>query len=79
MIPVDISVALGIYLLLSVGIIAIFWLVSDSRRHVADLNVQNNRLWTCTLCLVKYVDSLAETFSRCPSCGNLNKKTINGK
>ena len=74
MIPIDLSLALGLYLLIGVGILAVCWLVSESRRRAADLSSKETREWTCGLCLYQYIDSVAERFSRCPRCGNLNKK-----
>ncbi len=74
MVPVDLSVALGIYLVIGMGITSLFWLVSESRRRTVDLNSRKSREWNCSLCLHKYIDSVAEHFSRCPRCGNLNEK-----
>ena len=74
MIPIDLSLALGIYLLVGTGVITIFWVVSESRRRVADFSPKKGRLWNCNLCLYQYVDSVSESFSRCPRCGNLNKR-----
>ena len=74
MIPIDLSLALGLYLLIGVGIISLLWVVSESRRRAADLSPKETREWACGLCLYQYIDSIAELFSRCPRCGNLNKK-----
>ncbi|MCX5641676.1 MAG: hypothetical protein NTY10_00290 [Candidatus Omnitrophica bacterium] len=74
MIPIDLSLALGLYLLIGVGIISLLWVVSESRRRAADLSSKEIREWACGLCLHQYIDSIAERFSRCPRCGNLNKK-----
>ena len=74
MIPIDLSLALGLYLLIGVGIISLLWLVNESRRRAADLTPKEDREWVCGLCLHQYIDSIAENFSRCPRCGNLNKK-----
>ena len=74
MIPIDLSLALGLYLVIGVGIISLLWLVNESRRRAADLTPKEGREWACGLCLHKYIDSIAEYFSRCPRCGNLNKK-----
>ncbi|MBU2494898.1 MAG: hypothetical protein ABIK20_02285 [Candidatus Omnitrophota bacterium] len=74
MIPIDLSLALGLYLLIGVGIMSLLWVVSESRRRAADLSPKENRAWACGLCLYQYIDSIAERFSRCPRCGNLNKK-----
>ena len=74
MIQIDLSLALGLYLLIGVGIIALFLVVSESLRLAAYLSLKENREWDCGLCLYQYIDSIAERFSRCPRCGNLNKK-----
>ena len=74
MIPIDLSLAVGLYLLVGVGIMSLLWVVSESRRRAADLSPKENREWACGLCLYQYIDSIAERFSRCPRCGNLNKK-----
>ena len=74
MIPVDLSVALGVYLVVALGWVVVFWVVNESRRRGRDFVAEEKCRWTCALCVTPYIDSVADSFSRCPKCGNLNKR-----
>ena len=78
MIPVDLSVALGVYLVVTLGWVAVYWFVSESRKRGRDFISEDRCRWECGLCLEKYIDSVAENFSRCPSCGHLNRRRAAG-
>lgn len=74
MIPIDLSLALGIYLVFALGWVIVFWLVSEHRRRGQDFTGEQRARWRCGLCLEHYVDSVAEHYSRCPHCGHLNQE-----
>ncbi|HNQ35636.1 MAG TPA: hypothetical protein PKN80_06180 [bacterium] len=74
MIPIDLSLAIGLYLFLALGVLVVFWVTTDSRRRTRDFHLEESHHWQCGLCFHRYVDSVAERFSRCPRCGNLNHR-----
>ncbi len=74
MIAVDLSLAVGIYLLVAIGVVIAFWFFNESCYRTRNFHKEEKQQWSCSLCLHHYIDSIADHFSRCPRCGNLNKK-----
>ena len=74
MIPIDLSLALAIYLVIALGWVIVLWLFSEIRRRGQDFTGEERARWKCSLCLENYIDSVAENYSRCPRCGNLNQR-----
>lgn len=74
MIRVDLSIALGIYLVVALGGLVVFWFFSESRHRRRDFPGEEEARWFCSLCFCRYIDSVSDRYSRCPRCRNINER-----
>jgi rRNA maturation endonuclease Nob1 len=83
MIKIEISLAVSLYLALSVVGLLVVWFFLEKRKKVQGVNPEEKFVWQCSICTYFYVDSQNEEFSICPRCGSYNsrkdKKTKGGE
>ncbi|MDD5495631.1 MAG: hypothetical protein PHP46_00850 [Candidatus Omnitrophica bacterium] len=79
MIKLDITTAIFIYVLFSVIITLLIWIIYGYKgiRTVAAKDIEF--IWKCPVCYNTYIDSKHEDISVCPLCGSYNKKEENQK
>lgn len=73
MIKIEFSLAITLYLILTVCV-ALLTLVFKDRRESKQFSSEKNFLWQCSICTYVYVDSKHNKISQCPRCGSYNKK-----
>jgi hypothetical protein len=74
MITLDFLTAATIALGLPLSLMAAFWLFrtgGGARKHRP---LDPRFVWICSICTYNYVNTLEETISVCPRCGNFNKR-----
>ncbi|MBU4311495.1 MAG: hypothetical protein KJ706_02095 [Candidatus Omnitrophica bacterium] len=74
MIRIDFSLAIGLYIILTVCLVLVLWLVFDKKRSSESFTSEENFFWQCSICTYVYVDSKHNTLSQCPRCGSYNKR-----
>lgn len=74
MIHIEFSLAIALYLILTVCLILIFWMAFEKRRIFKPLISDKRFFWQCDICMYVYVDTKHNTLSQCPRCGSYNKK-----
>ena len=74
MIKIEFSLAIGLYLIVTVCLIFILWVISESRKMIHPFSLGKNLFWQCGICTYVYVDSTHIVISQCPRCGSYNKK-----
>ncbi|MCM8761902.1 MAG: hypothetical protein NC905_02770 [Candidatus Omnitrophica bacterium] len=73
MIKIEINLAVALYLGISI-IILLIWIVFEYRKDKRVKEKNYNNLWQCPICFHIYIDSRAETISRCPKCNTLHRR-----
>ena len=74
MIHVSFSLAVTIYLLCSVVMVLLFWILVSKEVKLSSRFFLERIVWHCDICAFEYVDSSYEEYSLCPQCGSYNKK-----
>ena len=74
MIKLDITTLLFFYILFSVIIILVIWMVFGYRELKKVAPKYTEYVWKCTVCAHTYVDSKHVDISACPLCGSYNKR-----
>ncbi|MGC9065500.1 MAG: hypothetical protein ACP5JO_02575 [Candidatus Ratteibacteria bacterium] len=77
MIKIELTLAITIYLFISL-LILFLWLFSETRKRPIHSVKKENYLWQCPMCFHIYVDSSDSDISRCPLCKSLHKKHESG-
>ncbi|MCB1195973.1 hypothetical protein KDK77_07290 [bacterium] len=72
MIRVDLSLLFFIYLLLSLGGIALLWAWFEAKHPSGRLTPYSKELFNCKICGYKYVDEIDIDITKCPRCKSLN-------
>ncbi|MCM8785155.1 MAG: hypothetical protein NC827_07885 [Candidatus Omnitrophica bacterium] len=72
MIKIPIDLAATIYLIISVCIL-FMWFILEKKRRYIEIKKEDT-LWSCPLCFYEYIDSKSKDISRCPRCKTLHKK-----
>jgi hypothetical protein len=74
MIKVDFSMAIAVYLLLTIAIIACAWILFERKIKSKNIfkNWQKRHVWQCAVCTYTYLDKEGE-LSICPCCKSYNK------
>ncbi|MFN4226755.1 MAG: hypothetical protein ACK4F0_01255 [Candidatus Ratteibacteria bacterium] len=72
MIKIPIDLAASIYLIISVFIL-VMWFILEKRKRYLETK-REDTLWNCPLCFYEYIDSKSRDISRCPRCKTLHKK-----
>ena len=80
MIKVDFSVAIAVYLLLTLAFIACAWILFEHKIKSKGIfkNWQKRYVWQCSVCTYTYLDR-EEELSVCPRCKSYNKKESSGE
>jgi rRNA maturation endonuclease Nob1 len=78
MIRLSISDLIFFYILFSVVIILIVWIVYSHRKMRSVAHKEIDYIRKCSVCLNTYVDSKYEDISLCPLCGSYNKTERKG-
>ncbi|MCM8760416.1 MAG: hypothetical protein NC832_01705 [Candidatus Omnitrophica bacterium] len=73
MIKIEINLAVALYLSISILVLFI-WVAFEYRKSNIEKEKKYNTLWQCPICFHIYIDSRAETISRCPRCSSLHKR-----
>lgn len=77
MIRLEIGTLIFFYILFSVIIILVIWLVSGyNRMKKASRKSLVDYICKCLVCMHTYVDSKNEELSVCPLCGSYNKREV---
>ena len=74
MIKIEFSLAIALYLILTVCLIFVLWMCFEKKRILRLLPPENRFFWQCNICTYVYVDSQHSAISQCPRCGSYNKK-----
>lgn len=74
MIKIEFSLAIAIYLIFTVCLILVLWLVFERKKLQGTISLEKGFFWQCNVCTYVYVDSTHNVISLCPRCGSYNKK-----
>ena len=74
MIEVEFSLAVAVYLVLTIVFILALWMLSERRKRPGLFLSEEAFFWQCNICTHVYVDSKHSAISKCPRCGSYNKK-----
>ncbi|MCM8766881.1 MAG: hypothetical protein NC917_00130 [Candidatus Omnitrophica bacterium] len=72
MIKIPIDLAATIYLIISVCILFMWFILEKKTKYIRIK--KEDTFWICPLCFYEYVDSRSKDISRCPRCKTLHKK-----
>ena len=75
MISVDFSIAVALYILLTIIILLTLWL-ADKKHKEKNLSLDDKFIWFCSICSYTYINTKEDIISTCPRCGSYNKKTV---
>lgn len=73
MINLDFSLAVAIYVSLSICAVILAWLLKKGGKQ-RGLNLDPKFIWFCSICTYTYINTRQENISTCPRCGSYNKK-----
>jgi uncharacterized paraquat-inducible protein A len=73
MIPIEIDLAVTLYLGLSI-LILLIWIIFEWKKRVVTDKKKEDSLWQCPTCFYTYIDSRSENISECPRCKTLHKR-----
>lgn len=74
MIKIEFSLAVALYLILTVCLILVTWMCFEKKKILRSLSAEEIFFWQCNICTYVYVDSRHNSISKCPRCGSYNKK-----
>lgn len=74
MIKIEFSLAVALYLILTVGLILVVWMCFEKKKILKPFPTEERFFWQCNICTYVYVDSKHNMISKCPRCGSYNKK-----
>jgi len=73
MINIDFSLAVALYLLVSLSVVLVIWFLSKKEKD-KDLSLDPKFIWFCSVCAYTYINTKEEAFSVCPRCNSYNKR-----
>lgn len=73
MINIEFSLAIGLYLIFTTGIVLLV-IIFESGKKTKQFSSEKNFLWQCNICTYVYVNSRHANMSQCPRCGSYNSK-----
>lgn len=74
MIKIEFSLAIGLYIALTVCLVLVLWLVFEKKKSPKSFTSEENFFWQCSICTYVYVHSRHSALSQCPRCGSYNRK-----
>ena len=74
MIRLELSMAVAIYIFLTVIGVLLLWVSLGKDKKVSYYASKKRNIWQCSICTYTYVDSMREIISKCPQCGSFNKR-----
>ena len=74
MIRLDVSMAVCLYIMSSLLVIFLGWIVFEKKSVFPKFIREKADVWECTICAYTYVDSKHHGISQCPQCKSYNKK-----
>ena len=74
MIKMEFSLAVAVYLILTVCLSLILWMYFEKKKTLKSIYSEKRFFWQCDICTYVYVDSMHNILSQCPRCGSYNKK-----
>ena len=74
MFRLDISMAVFLYVMTSLGAIFLLWLFFEKKAVLPKYVREEADVWECSICAHTYVDSTNHEISQCPQCKSYNKK-----
>lgn len=78
MIKIELSLAVSLYLLVSViGLLAV-WFVLERKKTFGRVRPEEKFVWQCSICTFFYIDSQNDDISICPRCGSYNSRKKGG-
>lgn len=73
MIRIDFSLAVALYLLLTLGLIVGLWFIFEQRIKAKGSLGQRKNVWHCSVCTYTYLDTETD-LSICPRCKSYNRR-----
>jgi len=74
MIKIEFSLAIAMYLIFTVCLILILWLLFERKKQKVSVSLEKGFFWQCNVCTYVYVDTTHNVISKCPRCESFNKK-----
>jgi phage FluMu protein Com len=72
-IEVPVSTAVLVFLLVTVALVLVVWVLFGWRRRGRLLTTEtDNYIWRCPICNHVYLETRPERYSKCPQCGSMN-------
>ena len=75
MFRLDVSTAVCVYVMSSLLVIFILWIVFEKKTILPKFIREEADVWECLICAHTYVDSTHQEISQCPQCKSFNKKS----
>ena len=75
MFRMDISTAVFLYVMSSLGVIFFLWIFFEKKVVLPKFVREEADVWECAICAHTYVDSTHQEISQCPQCHSYNKKS----
>lgn len=73
MIKVPVSIAVLIFLVATVAVMFVLWLLLDRRSANGGVFEETkDHVWKCPICAHVYLETKPGELSRCPECGSIN-------
>lgn len=74
MIKLEFSLAVGLYIFITVCLVLLIWVIIDLRKKTKSTITGKNYFWECSICMHTYLDSINKVISKCPKCESYNKR-----
>ncbi len=74
MIRIEFSLAVSIYIVITVCAFLVFWMFFEKNTGAGPFSSDKRFFWQCNICTYVYVDSKHSKISQCPRCRSYNKK-----
>lgn len=74
MIKIEFSLAIALYLILTVCLILVLWMCMEKKRVLSSFSSEKRFFWQCDICTYLYVDTRHNIISQCPRCGSYNRR-----
>ena len=75
MFRMDISTAVFLYVMSSLGVIFFLWIFFEKKVVLPKFVREEADVWECAICAHTYVDSTHQEISQCPQCRSYNKRS----